>query len=144
MLARRELSEAQVRQRLARLGHDDASVDTAVARLKEQRAIDDRRVAEALARIEATIRHRGQLRVRRRIEAAGIAAETAREAVERTFSGLDPDQLLDAALARRLRARTRIADDAEFRRLYRYLVAQGFEPDRVLARLRKARGGPQE
>jgi hypothetical protein len=30
-----------------------------------------------------------------------------------------------------------IADDREFNRLYRYLIGQGFEPDRVLALLRK-------
>ena len=53
MLGRRELSEAQVRQRLARRGHEPDSVDAAVARLRQERAIDDTRVAEAIVRTQS-------------------------------------------------------------------------------------------
>ena len=77
MLARRELSEAQVRQRLARKGHDAGTIDSAIARLREERAIDDARVAGAIARTQTSIRGRGKLRVRRQIEHAGIAAPAA-------------------------------------------------------------------
>jgi len=139
MLARRELSEAQVRQRLARRSHETDQIDDAVARLKEERAIDDRRVAEAIARSETSLRKRGRRRVTRKIESAGISSSLARQAADETFSAIDADALLDAALAKRLRHGKVIADDREFNRLYRYLVSQGFEPDRVLARLRKAR-----
>ena len=41
MLARRELSEAQVRQRLARRQHDAAAIDDAISRLKDARSIDN-------------------------------------------------------------------------------------------------------
>jgi len=136
MLARRELSEAQVRQRLARKEHDEAAIDEAVARLLQERAIDDVRVAEAIARTETSYRKRGRLRVKRKIESAGIKASTAKQAVDEVFGALDPDALLGAALAKRLRPGTRIADDREFNRLYRYLAGQGFEPDRVLALLK--------
>jgi regulatory protein len=135
MLARRELSEAQVRQRLARKGHEADAIDTAVARLLAERAIDDRRVADAIARTQTTIRRRGKLRVRRQIESAGITGPTARRAVDEVFEGLDPDALLQASLARRLRGRETIADDKEFARLYRYLIGQGFESDQVLRAL---------
>jgi regulatory protein len=139
MLARRELSEAQIRQRLARRDHDPDLVDEAVARLKHERAIDDVRVAEAIARNETSVRKRGRLRVRRKIESAGIGAATAKHAVDEVFGAIDADALLESALAKRLRHGRAIADDREFNRLYRYLIGQGFEPDRVLARLRKAR-----
>jgi regulatory protein len=139
MLARRELSEAQVRQRLARRDHDSDLIDQAVGRLKEDRAIDDQRVAEAIARSETSVRKRGKLRVKRKIESAGIGAATARRVVDEVFGALDADGLLEAALAKRLRHGKAIADDREFNRLYRYLIGQGFEADRVLARLRKAR-----
>jgi len=52
------------------------------------------------------------------------------------FDGLDPDALLEASLAKRLDERKPIADDAEFRRLYRYLIGQGFEADRIIAALK--------
>jgi regulatory protein len=138
LLGRRELSEAQVRQRLARRQHDPDAIDAAVARLLDERAIDDHRVAEAIARTETGIRRRGKLRVLRKIESAGIATATAKRAVDAVFGDLEPGELLEAALHKRLRGRDHIADKAEFARLYRYLVGQGFESDRVLARLRKA------
>ena len=132
MLARRELSEAQVRQRLVRRSHAPEAIDDAIARLKAARAIDDARVAEAIARTETTVRRRGQLRVKRKIESAGIDRTTARRAVDDVFGDLDAVALLEAALAKRLRARTTIADQKEFQRLYRYLLNQGFDADRVM------------
>ena len=139
MLARRELSEAQVRQRLARKGHDAADVDDAVRRLREGRALDDVRTAEAIARTQIALKRRGKLRVKQEIERAGIAAATARLATEDVFAIVDDEALLESSMATRLRGRGRIADDAEFRRLYRYLVSQGFEHDKVVSALKARR-----
>src|SRR6266550_2476904 len=113
MLGRRELSEAQIRQRLARKGHEADAVDAAVDRLRAERAIDDARVAEAIAHTETTVRRRGKLRVKRQIEQAGIDAATARGAIDSVFDAVDDAALLDASLARRLRGRDTIADEAE-------------------------------
>ena len=140
LLARRELSESQIRQRLARRSYQSDDIDTAVARLRNERALDDRRVATAIARTETRVRGRGRLRVKRQIEAAGISGTLAQEAIDEVFADLDSDALLVAALDRRLRGRSAIADDREFQRLFRYLAAQGFESDRVLALLRNKRG----
>ena len=136
MLARRELSEAQLRQRLLRRQHDPDPIEAALTRLKSERNLDDERVAGAIARSETNLKKRGRFRVTRQIEAAGIASSIAKRVVDETFAAIDGDALLTQALARRLRGRTRIEDDREFQRLYRYLVAQGFEPDRVMALLR--------
>jgi len=137
MLARRELSEAQVRQRLGRREHAPDVIDEAIARLLEERAIDDRRVAEAIARTETSLRKRGKLRVKRKIESAGISSSVAKQAIDETLADVDADALIDAALARRLRHGKAIADDREFSRLYRYLIGQGFESDKVLTALRR-------
>jgi regulatory protein len=139
MLARRELSEAQIRQRLGRRGHAELDIEAAVARLKEERAIDDARVAAAIARTQVADKRRGRLRVARQIQSAGITAAVARQAVDGLFQSVDAAALLESALAKRLRGRDRAADRREFQRLYRYLIAQGFEPDRVMAALDKRR-----
>jgi regulatory protein len=135
MLARRELSEQQVRQRLARKQHDSDDIDAAIARLREERALDDARVAEAIARTETAIKKRGKLRVRMQIERAGISRELARSAIDEVFGDIEDETLLEASLAKRLRGRDTIADDREFQRLFRYLVAQGFESDRIVKAL---------
>ena len=137
MLARRELSEAQIRQRLSKRGESQESIDEAVGRLKADRSIDDERVAGAIARTETSLRKRGRRRVLQQIEAVGISRTIAARAVDQAFQDLDPDALLAASLARRLRGRERIADEREFQRLFRYLSAQGFETDKILAHLRK-------
>ena len=143
MLARRELSEFQVRQRLARNGHDLSAIDLAVARLKDERSLDDERVASAIARTQTGVRGRGKRRVLQEIAAAGIAASIASRAVDEVFQELDSDTLLSASIAKRLRGRERIADDREFQRLFRYLTAQGFDTDRILAHLTRLRSqGP--
>ena len=86
MLGRRELSEKQVRERLARKAYAPDEIDEAVARLREERAINDQRVAEAIARMETGIRKRGKVRVRMQLERAGIAKETARAGDRRACS----------------------------------------------------------
>jgi len=68
MLARRELSEQQVRQRLARKACDQQEIDDAIERLRSERALDDARVAEAIARTEVGLRKRGKIRVQMQIE----------------------------------------------------------------------------
>jgi len=140
LLARRELSEAQLRQRLLRKGHDAETVGQAIDRLKQERALDDARVAEAIARTEAGIHRRGRLRASQRLKSAGVAAATARRALDQVYADLDSDALIAGALARKLRGRTAVGDPRERARLYRHLIGQGFEPDRVIAVLRRLAG----
>ena len=137
MLGRRELSERQVRQRLARRGYESDAVDAAVTRLISDGSINDERAARAMAHAETSLKKRGKLRVKRRLEAAGIAPAVIQRAIQDTFESIDTDALMSSALHKRLRGRERVSDDREFQRLYRYLVGQGFEPDRVLALLRR-------
>src|SRR3954471_21756892 len=139
MLGRRELSEKQIRQRLARKEYEPDEIDEAVARLREERAINDQRVAEAIARMETGIRKRGKVRVRMQIERAGIAKETAKGALDEVLGSIAAEALLDASLQKRLRARETIADEREYARLFRYLLGQGFESDRVSKALRPYR-----
>src|SRR5258706_2493769 len=105
MLARRELSEQQVRQRLARQQHDPDAIDEAIAQLKMERAIDDARTAAAIARTETAVKRRGRLRVKQAIDKAGIGRSTARSALDDVFATLDHDALIEASLTKRLRWR---------------------------------------
>ena len=140
MLGRRELSEKQVRQRLARKEHEPDEIEEAIARLRDERAINDVRVAEAIARTETGIRKRGKVRVRMQLERAGIAKDVAKQAIDEVFGAMDEAALIEGSLRKRLRGRETIADDKEFQRLFRSLIGQGFESDRVMRTLRARRG----
>ena len=108
-----------------------------MVRLKAERAIDDARVAEAIARTETAVKRRGKLRVRRQIESAGVSSAEARRAVTDAFQEIDPEALIASALAKRLRGAAQITDQKEFQRLYRYLAGQGFESDQIVKVLEK-------
>ena len=139
MLARRERSEQQVRERLRDKEFDAASIEAAIARLKAERALDDGRFAQAMARFEIVTKRHGRLRALRQLQAAGISGAMARDAVDQTLAGIDHDSLIESALSRRLRGADTIPDQATFQRLYRFLIGQGFESDVVVRTLKKHR-----
>jgi regulatory protein len=139
LLARRELSAAQIRSRLRQRDYAGADIAAAIARLQASRALDDGRVARAYARTAATVKGRGRARILREIEALGIDRTTARDAVAETFADVDEDALLAKALDRKLRGR-RVQSPAEFRRLHQFLMRQGFEPGKIVRAL-EAHGG---
>jgi regulatory protein len=137
MLALRDLSEAQLRERLQRKDFPPDAVDAAVARLTQEGAIDDRRTAVSRARTELFVRGRGRLRVLQQLRAIGIAPETAEEALADAIGDLDETTLVERALNRRSRGRVvRIEDQGEFRRLYRCLAGQGFSASAIMPVLR--------
>src|ERR1044072_5440343 len=94
MLSGRELTERQVRQRLAPRGHDESSIDEAIAGLTRDRSPDDERAAKAIAHAEPSLKKRGKLRVKQRLAAAGIAPAVAQRAIQETFEAIDADALL--------------------------------------------------
>jgi len=137
MLSRRELSEAQVRARLARREFEDDDIEAAVERLRQDGTINDRRVALAAARLESTIRHRGRSRVIQKLRTLGLDSDVAESAVNEVFEEVDEGALLDRAFARRLRGQApKDLDDKGRARILRGLAAQGFPFDAIMKRLR--------
>lgn len=141
MLAARELSAAECRERLIARGHDPEEVAAAVGHLQETGGLDDRRVALALARTWATVKGRGRLRVQRELASRGIDREVASAAIGEVFGDLDERRLVNDAIRKRLRGRTGVADRAEAARLYQYLLRQGFPPAIVQAAVRRLTKG---
>ena len=140
LLSARELSEAQLRTRLKRREIDADDIESAIARLKADRTINDRRVALAIARMESSIKHRGRARVLQKIRQAGIDGDLAEDAVREVFEEVNEDELLDRAMERRLRG-TAVADlDERGRaRIARGLAGQGFSLDAIFKRLSNKR-----
>lgn len=141
LLARRELSESQVRSRLQQRQFTPDDIDAAVARLKDERALDDGRTALACARTEVHVHRHGRARALVRVERLGIARELARSAVQTVFADVDEDSLMMEVLERRIRGRAAVTelDDEDRRRLHRFLVARGFDPGRVTSLLMRRR-----
>ena len=125
LLARRELTSTQLRDRLTRKGFTPEAVNDTIQRLTEEGALDDRRTANMYARQAALIKHRGPRRAILDIVALGIADDIAREVVSQTYEEVDTQLIIQRALNRRLTGR--VQDRAQFQKLYQYLVRQGFD-----------------
>jgi regulatory protein len=136
MLARRELSVAQVRERLGRKGFDATSVQDAVSRLVANGTLDDLRVARAVARTRANVKRQGRSRIVRELATIGIARDVAQQVIAEVFGDLDEVALLDQALSRRLRGSVLLSDPAARRRVFAALVRQGFSPEAIARAIR--------
>ena len=137
LLARRELSTAQVRTRLLQKGYTPAAVDDAIGRLTASGALDDARVARASASTRLRVKRQGRDRVRRELAAIGIDRDVADRALNEVFGASDEDALLERALDCRLRPGMQLADPAVRRRLAGALVRQGFALGAVLSAIRR-------
>jgi regulatory protein len=140
MLARRELTVADVRARLEDRGFPRDEIDAALVRLAESGAVDDRRVARAYARTAASVKGRGRLRVMRELQQMGVSAAVTAEALGEVFGDLDERALIGRAIERKLRGRRPPVTPREQARLYQFLTRQGFSPEGVSAALRRLRG----
>ena len=139
LLSARELSETQLRARLARRKIAPDDIHAAVTRLKADGTLNDRRVARAIARMESEIKHRGRARVIQKVRQAGIDSDTAEDAVREVFEDVDETALLERALERRLRGKSRRQlDDKARARIIRALAAQGFRLENILKQLKMA------
>jgi regulatory protein len=136
MLARRELSTSQVRDRLRQRGFTREVIDDAVSRLTANGTLDDARVARAVARTRAHVKRQGRQRVARELALLGIPDQIAEAALSDVFGDLGEAALLEQALERRLRGRISLSDPAARRRIVAALVRQGFAPGAVMRAMR--------
>jgi regulatory protein len=137
LLGRRELSVAQMRDRLADREHGPEEIDEAIGRLLETGALDDRRVAGAYARTASKVKGRGRLRVTRELQAMGIARDVIADAVAEVFGDLDERALIQRAIDKKLRGGRKPSTRQERARLYQFLMRQGFTPAAVVAALKR-------
>ena len=113
----------------------EAAINAAVARLKEQRYLDDQAFAETYTRLRQENEKLGSRSVRRKLAQKGVPARIANEAVDARYSDTDEE-----ALARKHLERKRIAkptDEKETARVMRRLVAAGFSTGVIYKILRQ-------
>jgi regulatory protein len=139
LLARRELSEQQLRGHLAEREHQREEIDAAIQRLRDEGSVDDRRVARAYARTALKVKGRGRLRIQRELHERGIPKDVAAEALAEIFGDVDERALNARAIEKKLRGGKKLDSPAAYARVYQYLMRQGFSPAGVATSLRKLR-----
>ena len=144
LLAARELTVKQLRERLVDREHNREEVERAIEHLLDSKALDDARVAAIYVRTAIKIKGRGRLRVQRELQEIGVERDVASDALAEAFGDVDERALIANAIKKKLRGKPKITTPAEYARVYQFLLRQGFSPAEVNAVLRAYRRGVTE
>jgi len=137
LLAHRELSAKQLRERLIDREHDREEIERAIEHLLETGALDDARVAAVHVRTAMTVKGRGRLRIQRELQEMGIERDVAASALAEAFGDVDERSLIATAIRKKLRGQSKIATKVEYARVYQFLMRQGFSDAAVREALRE-------
>lgn len=150
-LGRRAYSEAELKAKLERKGHDTSQVDQAIERLRQSRYLDDARLAETIVSSGAPTRAEGRLKVKARLIQRGIPPEVAEEAVAAGYAPEEEQTALSRAVDVFFRlyrlpqaleglngAQRRNATERMLRRLASFLERRGFPSALIAEELEKA------
>ena len=127
-LGRRMRTEAELRRlmrtRVEPGSRGDDVINAVIARLKEQRYLDDRSYAETYARLRKENERFGQRRVRQDLRQKGVAAGLVEKSLAESFAKTDEEKLAREHLERKRIGKP--TNEKEAARVMRRLVSAGF------------------
>jgi regulatory protein len=137
LLAAKPRSVAELRERL--LGGKNTNeeiVETVISRLREYGYLNDERFAFSYASYKVKQKPVGRRRLERDLKLKKVESGVANEALELVYAETSEEQLIDKAIAKRLRIRGKPKDRAEAKSLYDHLLRQGFAFELVSDKVR--------
>ena len=137
LLAAKPRSVAELRERLLH-GKDtnEEVVETVIARLREYGYLNDERFAFSYASYKVKQRPLGRRRLERDLKLKKVENSVAEEVLELVFKEKPEEQLIDAAIEKRIRLRGRPTTRIEAKKLFDHLLRQGFAFDLVSDKVR--------
>jgi regulatory protein len=137
LLAARPRSVAELRERLLRAKNtDEATVETVISRLREYGYLNDERFAFSYASYKVKQRPVGRRRLERDLKFKKVESGVADEALDMVFAETPEEQLIDQAIAKRLRIRGKPKSRTELKSLFDHLLRQGFDFELVSEKVR--------
>jgi regulatory protein len=137
LLAAKPRSVAELRERLLRgKNTNEEVVETVIARLREYGYLNDERFAFSYASYKVKQKPIGRRRLERDLKFKKIDSSVANEALEMVFNETPEEQLIDQAIAKRLRIRGKPKNRLEAKSLFDHLLRQGFDFELVGEKIR--------
>jgi regulatory protein len=146
LLAGRAHSIGELRYKLQRRAADAGEVDAVLSRLKEHGYLDDRRFAEGYAEARRGENRFGRARVLRDLRGRRVAPALAEHTVERVYSGVDEEALIEDFLRRKYRTAPReglFQDEKDLASAYRKLARAGFRTGDIVRVLKRFAKNPE-
>lgn len=137
LLSAKPRSIAELRERLLEKPWAEAEVvDRAIARLQELGYLNDQQYAEQFANSRLTVKPIGKTRLRQDLRRKKISATVAEQALTEVYTDDREEQLIEAAIAKRIRLRGHPTSREESKKLFDYLLRLGFGYDLVIRKVR--------
>jgi len=137
LLAAKPRSIAELRERLlSGRGTNEEVVETVIARLREYGYLNDERFAFGYASYKVKQKPVGRRRLERDLKFKKVDSSVANEALEMVYAETPEEQLIDEAIAKRLRIRGKPKNRAEAKSLFDHLLRRGFAFELVSEKVR--------
>ena len=136
LLTARGLTEAELRERLARLGHAQTDIEAAVREARHAGWVDDEALCRAILE-EGLGKGRGKERLLAKLLSRGIVPEMAEAAWEALLASgdVDPGESLRLEVERRVRAEGGALRGRAAARIYNALLRSGHDPESIRSAL---------
>ncbi len=137
LLAAKPRSVEELKERLlAGRGATKAAVESVIERLREYGYLDDAKFAHSFASLRVQQRPIGRQRLQRDLWLKKIDKQTADAALDRVFETTPEGDLIDRAIAKRVRLRGKPKTRAAAKKLFDHLLRQGFAFELVSEKVR--------
>ena len=137
LLAAKPRSVAELRERLLRgKSVNEDVVNTVISRLQEYGYLNDERFAFGYASYKVKQKPVGRRRLERDLKFKKVESSVANEALEMVYAETPEEQLIDEAIAKRLRIRGRPKNRMEAKSLFDHLLRRGFQFELVSDKVR--------
>jgi len=137
LLAAKQRSVEELRERLLEgRGATPQIVETVIERLREYGYLDDARYAQSYASLRVQQRPIGRQRLQRDLWLKKIDKRTAEAALDQVFEQTPEEDLIDKAIAKRVRLRGTPKTREDAKKLFDHLLRQGFPFELVSDKVR--------
>jgi len=137
ILMRRAHSVSEMKKALARRCEDEKLVQAVMARLKQEKLVDDARYARQFARFRTDSRKQGQFRIARDLRARGVPDRHIESALKDAAEESNPAAIVRQRIERKLRLYRGEIDQRKLASLYRSLISAGFPADLIRKELHR-------
>jgi regulatory protein len=137
LLSAKPRSIAELRERLLEKSWAEAEVvERAIARLVELGYLNDQQYAEQFANSRLTVKPIGKTRLRQDLRRKKISTTNTEQALAKVYPDEREEELIEQAIAKRIRLRGHPASREESKKLFDYLLRLGFGYELVIRKVR--------
>ncbi|HEX6188866.1 MAG TPA: regulatory protein RecX, partial [Pyrinomonadaceae bacterium] len=138
LLAAKQRSVEELREKLSTTrGATKPMIDEVIERLRGYGYLDDAKFAQSYASLRLRERPIGRRRLQRDLWLKKIDKQTAETALDEVFESTPEEELIERAIAKRIRLRGKPKTREDAKKLFDHLIRQGFEFELVSDKVRQ-------